>query len=378
MRTAGGTRTVEAVERAARRADTADELLATVAAEVRRAIPYDGAMWFGVDPATMLAVAPALIEHLDDGYCEVFWHGEFHEHDANLFSDLARRALPAAGLHQATGGRPQRSARYRDFLQPQGFDDELRGVFRCNGSSWAIAALMREPGHLPFDEHDSALLGAVSGIVAGGLRTLATLTPPPTRLVQAPGLMLFDGDGVLISFNTEAARWLGDIFGTGDEREWIDVLSDPNAPDLVASVPIVPLLARARAVVAGRDDGQARLRLRDRGGRWVVLHASVLDGPSTKGSVAVVVEPAKSAEIAPIVIEAYGLTTRERDVVQAIARGASTPEIASQLFLSAHTVRDYIKSVFDKVGVNSRAELIAKLFAEHYIDPMHDGLIHVD
>ena len=71
----------------------------------------------------------------------------------------------------------------------------------------------------------------------------------------------------------------------------------------------------------------------------------------------------------PIIIEAYGLTPRERDVVRAIARGSSTPEIAAELFLSAHTVRDYIKSVFEKVGVNSRGELVAKLFAEHYADP---------
>jgi DNA-binding CsgD family transcriptional regulator len=40
------------------------------------------------------------------------------------------------------------------------------------------------------------------------------------------------------------------------------------------------------------------------------------------------------------------------------------------LFLSAHTVRDYIKSIFEKVGVNSRGELVAQLFAEHYA-PQH-------
>jgi DNA-binding NarL/FixJ family response regulator len=110
----------------------------------------------------------------------------------------------------------------------------------------------------------------------------------------------------------------------------------------------------------------------------MVLHASVLDGTTGDGTVAVVVEPAKSADIAPIIIEAYGLTPRERDVVRAIARGGSTPDIAAELYLSAHTVRDYIKSVFEKVGVNSRAELVAKLFAEHYSDPFHEALLHID
>jgi len=86
--------------------------------------------------------------------------------------------------------------------------------------------------------------------------------------------------------------------------------------------------------------------------------------------VAVVIEPATSAEIAPIIIEAYALTSRERDVVLGVAKGLSTTELAAELFISAHTVRDYIKSVFDKVGVSSRGELVAKLFAEHYSDAL--------
>jgi DNA-binding CsgD family transcriptional regulator len=92
----------------------------------------------------------------------------------------------------------------------------------------------------------------------------------------------------------------------------------------------------------------------------------------------VVVEPAKGSEIAPIIIEAYGLSPRERDVVKGLARGASTPELAAELFLSPHTVRDYIKTVFEKVGVSSRGELVAKLFAEHYADPLHERIVHLD
>ena len=66
---------------------------------------------------------------------------------------------------------------------------------------------------------------------------------------------------------------------------------------------------------------------------------------------------------------ADGETARARMLV---ARGYGTAEIAAALHLSAHTVRDHVKTIFDKVGVSSRGELVAKLFAEHYA-PVHFG-----
>jgi DNA-binding CsgD family transcriptional regulator len=370
-------RVVDAVERVTARAADADELLEGVATEIGKAVPYDGAMWFGLDPTTLLAVAPARMEHLDDGYCNTFWFGEFHEQDANLIADLARGPSPVATLRSATDDRPMRSARYRDFLRPQGWDDEVRVVFRSGGRSWGMGGLFREPGRDPFDEHDVAVLQAVSPIVAGAFRTHAALAAPTPGFTHAPGLMLFSRDGAILSANDAASRWLADIYEADPSTNWFDVLAGLDSPDVEAAIPLIPLIARAHAVAAGRDNREARLRLRDRSGRWLVLHASVLDSASGDGNVAIVVEPAKSGDLAPIIIEAYGLTPRERDVVRAIARGSSTPEIAAELFLSTHTVRDYIKAVFDKVGVSSRGELVAKLFAEHYADPFHETLVEI-
>ena len=54
-----------------------------------------------------------------------------------------------------------------------------------------------------------------------------------------------------------------------------------------------------------------------------------------------------------------------RELHRVDARGI---EVASRLHLSPHTVRDYVKAVLDKVGVSSRGELVAKLFAEHYVE----------
>ena len=102
------------------------------------------------------------------------------------------------------------------------------------------------------------------------------------------------------------------------------------------------------------------------------MHASALRNPTGgPAPVAVTIEPAKSSQIAPIIVEAYCLTAREQQITQAVARGLSNQEIAAELFLSSHTVRNHLKAVFAKVAVGSRGELVAKLFAEHYAPALH-------
>ena len=82
----------------------------------------------------------------------------------------------------------------------------------------------------------------------------------------------------------------------------------------------------------------------------------------------VVITPAQPPDLMPLLALGYRLTQREQDVLQFLARGMSTAEMTQQLGISPHTVRDHIKSLFGKVGVSSRAELVARIFAEHYFD----------
>jgi DNA-binding CsgD family transcriptional regulator len=63
---------------------------------------------------------------------------------------------------------------------------------------------------------------------------------------------------------------------------------------------------------------------------------------------------------------AYGLTPREREITALAAQGRSTKQIASALGISPFTVQDHLKAVFGKVGVQSRAELVAALYVRHY------------
>lgn len=54
------------------------------------------------------------------------------------------------------------------------------------------------------------------------------------------------------------------------------------------------------------------------------------------------------------------LTEREQEVVRGIVDGLSYKLIADRLHISIDTVRKYIKSVYGKLHINSKGELIAK------------------
>ena len=54
------------------------------------------------------------------------------------------------------------------------------------------------------------------------------------------------------------------------------------------------------------------------------------------------------------------LSEREREVLEAVASGATNREIAERLFLSPHTVKEHTSSLYRKLGVRNRAEAVQK------------------
>lgn len=359
----------------ARAAHTVGDLFRRASERLRRLVPYDASVWLATDPATHLPTAPTLSEDLADRAleyvdCVQLWEREFLVEDINLFRHLARARTPAAGLRRATLDRPARSARYREFLRPNGFDDELRAVLRTHGAPWASVALMRAEGRPSFDAAEAELVASLSDPLAAAVRAHAQAPGTPVGGdAPGPGLMLFAPSGALISVNDDARAWL-------EELAWHD-RTEPEFGARTSFGVRLPLvvsstLVRARAIAEDRERGVARARMRSSAsGRWIVCHASCMaDADGTIGDTALVIEPARASEIAPIITRAYELSPREEEITLLISQGFGTAEIAARLYLSPHTVRDYVKAIFEKARVSSRGELVAKLFAEHYA-PFH-------
>jgi DNA-binding CsgD family transcriptional regulator len=250
-------------------------------------------------------------------------------------------------VHDATDGRPDRSPRFRHFSADTGYRSEVRMTFATDGAAYGIAQLNRDAR---FRTEEKTWLERAARPITRGLRR-ALLDPPVGRTPEpGPGVILLDREGQFVSATPQATAWL-------DELE----------AELRPGGSALPFHAHGLAlrVRAAHEDRVAapRARLRTRRGVWLLLYGAPLAGSD---HLALIIEPAKSADVAPLIVDAYGLSSRELDVARAVARGLRTAEVATELHLSPHTIRDHLKSLYEKVSVSSRGELVHKLFTEHY------------
>jgi DNA-binding CsgD family transcriptional regulator len=127
-------------------------------------------------------------------------------------------------------------------------------------------------------------------------------------------------------------------------------------------------LKRALRLETGGDRNGVvpSLRVRARSGRWLTLHGS-LSEPSfgLPGRTVIVVESARPEEVAWLNVAAYGLSFREEEVVKLVTRGLSTKQLSHALFSSEYIVQNHLRSVFEKVAVRSRRELVKRRFFEN-------------
>ena len=312
-------------------------------------VPYDSSCWLSLDPATLLPTAHFTWE-VDGDHIVAMAANEYLEDDVNKFAQLADAPLPVGILSIATGGELGRSARYRNLLADHGYrdGDELRATFRDADGVWGCVAIHRRVGRFSMDE--GRLVGSMTGQLASGirraiLRTALELQAEPDR----PGLIVLGSDDRIENVTTPARAWLDELF---DSTQGSAAL-----PLVVASV-----AHQARLAAAGRTEEVATLRLPRRSGGLLRVDASMLDERET-GRVAIIVGP-QGAGGRDDDRGGYGLTRREREVTGLVLRGRSTEQIGELLGLSPYTVQDHLKSVFGKVGVRSRRELVAQLFLQ--------------
>ncbi len=331
---------------------TATELL-------EQAIPNDGICIAPADPATSLMSGQVKLGLSEMNELKFLQH-EYGVDDLNHFSDLAQQEVGVSILFEATQGQPERSPRHRLMVSEVGLEHEMRGTLRSETRMWGCYALYRHAGRSGFSPAEAEFMHRLEPIMATGLRRgLISTDSNRQQRSQGAAVVIVNAANQVVSATQAAEERITDLGGV----LWSQL-----------PVPVKVVISAARGI-PGRRPNLPHVRLRTQSGQWVSVHASQVRGPEGLTSdIAVTIENAGAAAIIPLVVAAYGLTERERCVVQQILSGASTNEIARRLHLSPYTVQDHLKAIFDKTGVSSRLELQSRIFFEHYAGRMDNEL----
>jgi DNA-binding CsgD family transcriptional regulator len=322
-----------------------------------RVAPFDGSCAHDADPASGLMIRM----YLDppDARAERFFleHIYFAE-TIDDFGWMTRARQPVARLSEMTGGKLERSLRYRMAIAPRGFHFDLRGVFTSGQEHWGGLTILRERGARDFGERELGLIARVGPHLAAGLkmaalRTQAPLADPGT----GPGVLVLDGRGRVVQHTASAAYWLGELGDLGPG--WKEGQGLPGAVWLA-----VGALRHALSPATERELARTpRIVTQTRNGRWLHLHAALAEAADGgRGDTVLVIEPAGPSELVWLRTTAFGLSPREREVVELVVRAATTRQIAAALSITEYTVQDHLSRIFDKVGVRGRRALVKRLY----------------
>jgi DNA-binding CsgD family transcriptional regulator len=216
---------------------------------------------------------------------------------------------------EAAGGSLSLSLMWRELLSQYQVTDIASSVYRDRFGCWGFLDLWRT-GAPAFTAADIEFLGHIAGPLTAALRHgLARTFIPATGGDQLPG------PGQRVQRRRATARRRG--------RGGRQPAGDPCPPG-----------RRPVADAARGADGRR---------------------PGCGGSdVAVSIEPSTAGDRVTVFARTCGLSPREAELLRHLAGGATTREVARQMFVSENTVQDHLKSIFDKSTARSRRALLAR------------------
>ena len=346
-------------------------LLREVAERLKRVVPFEAYCATSNDPVT------GLLTHLvSNGAIGEKEHRTYLEHiyfDEDLYEQrrMVQNRFPVALLSEVTEGKLERALRFREITGPLGLGYELLSVCIAGREQWGGVCLIRERGRPDFDAREAALLQRIAPHLGAGLQAavLRTRAAPQSGGDSAPGVLVLDDRGQVVQHTEAAERWLRELDDLGPG--WLEGGGLP-----VPVWMVVGALRKALQPETERDlSGIPRVRVQTRSGRWLTFHGERTQSRAGRGDeTIVIIEQSRPQELAWLRVSAYGLSERERAVVDGVVQGASTKQIAQTLYISEYTVQEHLSNVFDKVGVRGRRALVKRLIFDNLYPALSPSL----
>ncbi|GAE28798.1 helix-turn-helix transcriptional regulator [Halalkalibacter hemicellulosilyticus] len=320
--------------------------------ELKACISFTAACFTTIDPESLLSTGAVIDKPIEPIHSYIL-ENEHKGSDYNHYFQLVDSPPHMATLHDATNGNLALSYRYTYILAPAGYHDELRAALIDQGKCWGYVTLFRSEHQPVFSKEEQQLINSLLPILTKTVKRLtiqSSFSPSTPQSEQA--IMILSDTFELLSANEAAHSLLSSL----REQEQLE-------GDLLPR-PIETLCSKIKASSTSKGDQkyeQHSVSIPTAHGQLLSLHVTQLTGEKFSKQYAVISQQTKPFERLSYTLLYYGLTQREIQIVEQIFNGHTTKEIASRLYISVHTVQDHLKSIFAKINVHSRRELLSIL-----------------
>tara|TARA_R110002110_G_C13470525_1_gene720919 strand:+ start:29787 stop:30887 length:1101 start_codon:yes stop_codon:yes gene_type:complete len=246
---------------------------------------------------------------------------------------------------------------FRNFLKPFDLGDIIGIAFPldCDGPQMLCLGIHRSSERVRFDQSEVLALGSVERPLRMALETLCLRASiaEQSMLIEAmdstetsTGFAVFDRSLHML----RGSKRLRELFTTrfGHREAFARLRKGAAALDGGSS----PTDAAIVLIELGQGIAGELRRVESNHDRHYVL--IVRDANADKET---------RRQIAQTLPRGEKITAREQQVIDEVARGGSNARIAEALGISVRTVENHLRAVYEKLGINSRTQLVSRFFA---------------
>ena len=347
-----------------------EQVASKLLAALLKAVPADGGGLGGLDTATLLtnrvlAVMPDSMSLIAGFFRNVYLRDPVA---ALLPPALMRAKLQVVVLHQqleSSLGLPPSLLRavseveeYRAFYAVHAqTGGSLRAAFAADGEWIAQLELNRRNYGRPFGAGDVEFVRLMAPSIGHALRAAfdrehATAIGIGDVGPDVSGVLVLAANGREQFRSPAADAWIALLQQT-------EIGGKRHLPGAVS--------AAVAALRAGLDGMRsATVRAATPAG---LLRVEAAPGDDN-GAVSIVLAPERPS-LPPELPAAWPVTQAERRVIELLVRGLSNREVAAELHLSVNTIQTHLTHAYEKLGVQSRSQLLARFFHETFGPALH-------
>lgn len=331
---------------AAARVGSVTELGGELSRQLSRVVPHDGYLLTGYDPITGARCFLACENDYDTRARRRMDFENALGRTRSPVAELIHGSCPALVLGAGAQDEGPQARRLHRLMAADSYGSELCIALTQRGVAWGALVLLRERESRPFSPTEAARAAELAQPLAQAVKRYVTSKPLRPRTGAFPPIVaVIDGDDQIAGATSAGLALRTVLPGVYPTRP-------AGGKETFGFVWHIAYTARRTAAPA--------LTRAPTAAGWFSLQAQPLEG-ATPGAVVVTLQPAPATDLLPALAQWYGISVRERTVIEQALEGQAVKQIARRLALSPHTVNDHFKAIYRKTGVTSREELIACL-----------------